>query len=180
MPNKSLEVSVVRREWENKFVPNEFGGGDWEYTQKDVPITTSTVTTDDKGEATFDYVPPQAGSYKITVKAVDSGNREVRASVFQWVTGREFVSWRRENNDRVSLISDKSSYVPGETAKILIPSPFQGEHWALITIERGGILQKQLVKITSNSQIYELPITSDLAPNVYVSVVLIKGQDDDE
>ena len=177
LPNKSLEVSVVRREWENKFVPNEFGGGDWQYTQKDVPITTSTVTTDDKGEATFDYVPPQAGSYKITVKAVDAGNREIRASVFQWVTGREFVSWRRENNDRVSLISDKSSYVPGETAKILIPSPFQGEHWALITVERGGILQKQLVKITSNSQIYELPITSDLAPNVYVSVVLIKGQD---
>ncbi|MBI5566327.1 MAG: Ig-like domain-containing protein, partial [Chloroflexi bacterium] len=177
LPNKTLEVSIVRREWENKFVPNEFGGGDWQYEQKDVPVTTSTVTTNERGETTIDYVPPQAGSYKITVKAADASGREVRASVFQWVTGREFVSWRRENNDRISLIGDKSSYVPGETARILIPSPFQGEHWALITVERGGILQRQLVKIVSNSQIFELPITSDLAPNVYVSVVLIKGQD---
>ncbi|MBP7687834.1 MAG: hypothetical protein KA765_08005, partial [Thermoflexales bacterium] len=177
LANKSLEVSIVRREWENKFVANEFGGGDWQYEQKDVPVNTSTVTTNERGEAMLDYVPPQAGSYKITVKATDNGGREVRASVFQWVTGREFVSWRRENNDRISLIGDKSSYVPGETAKILIPSPFQGEHWALITVERGGILQRQLVKIVSNSQIFELPITSDLAPNVYVSVVLIKGQD---
>ena len=38
-------------------------------------------------------------------------------------------------------------------------------------------MQYQLIKITSSTQIYELPITSDLAPNVYVSVVLIKGQD---
>ncbi len=101
----------------------------------------------------------------------------MRAAEWQWVTGAEYVSWQRENNDRISLISDKSSYVPGETARILIPSPFQGEHWALVSIERGGILQYQLIKITSSTQIYELPITSDLAPNVYVSVVLIKGQD---
>ncbi|HZY42116.1 MAG TPA: alpha-2-macroglobulin family protein, partial [Anaerolineae bacterium] len=177
LANKSIEVSIVRREWDNRFVPNEFGGGDWQYDQKDVPITTAAVTTNDKGEATFDYTPPQAGSYKITAKAVDGGGREIRASVFQWVTGREFVSWRRENNDRLTLISDKSSYVPGETARILIPSPFQGEHWALVSIERGGILRRELVKITSNSQIYELPITNDLAPNVYVSIVLVKGQD---
>ena len=97
--------------------------------------------------------------------------------MWQWVTGDEYVSWQRENNDRISLISDKSSYVPGETARILIPSPFQGEHWALVSIERGGILQYQLIKITSSTQIYELPITADLTPNVYVSVVLIKGQD---
>ena len=80
----------------------------------------------------------------------------------------------------ISLISDKSSYVPGETARILIPSPYQGEHWALVTIERGGILRHELVKITSNSQIYELPITSDLAPNVYVSGGAGEGPGRDE
>ena len=46
----------------------------------------------------------------------------------------------------------------------------------MISIERGGILQVQLIKITNSTQIYELPITADLTP-VYVSVVLIKGQD---
>lgn len=177
LANKSIDVSIVRREWVNTYVEDKAGGGYWQTETKDVPIDAQTATTNDKGEASITFTPPQAGSYKITAKTVDSGGREIRASVFEWVTGQEFVSWRRENNDRITLISDKSSYAPGETAKILIPSPFQGEHWALITIERGGILRHELLKITSNSQIYELPITPDLAPNIYFSVVLVKGQD---
>ena len=174
LPNKTITVDVIRREYDNTF---DEASGYWRSVPKDIPVATTTATTNDKGEATITYTPPQAGSYKITAKATDDGGREVRASTWQWVTGDEYVSWQRENNDRISLISDKSSYVPGETARILIPSPFQGEHWALVSIERGGILQYQLIKITSSAQIYELPISADLTPNVYVSVVLIKGQD---
>lgn len=177
LANKAIEVSVVRREWQNRFIENEFGGGTWQSDVKDTPVATLNVTTNERGEASITFTPPQAGSYKITAKAVDNGGRQIRASVFMWVTGREFVSWRRDNNDRISLIGGKSSYTPGETARILIPSPFQGEHWALVTIERGSILRHELLRITGNSQIYELPITPDLAPNIYVSVVLIKGQD---
>ena len=174
LPNKTIAVNVIRREYANKYLEDK---GYWESIPSDIPVYNTTATTNDKGEATITYTPPQAGSYKVSASAIDGGGREVRASEWQWVTGAEYVSWQRENNDRISLISDKSSYVPGETAKILIPSPFQGEHWALVSIERGGILQVQLIKITSSTQIYELPITADLAPNVYVSVVLIKGQD---
>jgi len=51
---------------------------------------------------------------------------------------RQYVSWRQENNDRIQLVADKRSYSPGETASILIPSPFQGQVTALVTVERGG------------------------------------------
>ena len=175
LANKTIAVDVIRREYDNKF---DETNGTWQSIPKDIPVYNTTATTDDKGEASITYTPPQAGSYKIIAKSTDNGGREVRTSVWQWVTGEEYVSWQRENNDRISLISDKSSYVPGENARILIPSPFQGEHWALISIERGGILQVQLIKITNSTQIFELPITADLTPNVYVSVVLIKGQDE--
>jgi hypothetical protein len=175
LPGKSVNVEIIRREYENKF---DEASGYWQSIPKDIPIYNTTATTNEKGEASIAYTPPQAGLYKIIAKSTDNGGREVRAAAWQWVTGDEYVSWQRENNDRISLISDKTSYVPGETARILIPSPFQGEHWALVSIERGGILQYQLIKITSSAQIYELPITTDLAPNVYVSVVLIKGQDE--
>ncbi|HET7377631.1 MAG TPA: MG2 domain-containing protein, partial [Anaerolineae bacterium] len=178
LANKSIDVTIVRRDYVNHFIEDAAGGGTWSNDQQDVPITTVSATTNDKGEASVQFTPPQAGSYKVSAKSIDGSGREIRASIFEWVTGQEFVSWRRDNNDRISLISDKSSYAPGETAHILIPSPFQGEHWALVTLERGTILSHQLVKITSNSQIFDLPITADFAPNIYVSVVLIKGQDD--
>ena len=78
----------------------------------------------------------------------------------------------------IDLVVDRDSYKVGDTAKLLIPSPFQGETQALVTVERGSIFQTELLTLTSNSYIYELPITAQFAPNVFVSVVLIKGIDD--
>ncbi|MCJ7737204.1 MAG: alpha-2-macroglobulin, partial [Anaerolineae bacterium] len=104
----------------------------------------------------------------------------IRSSTWLWVSDTDYVSWRRENNDRITLVSDKSSYVPGETAEILIPTPFAGPHWAWITIERGSVLQHEVVALTTNSTVYRLPIRAEHAPNIYVSVVIVKGPDTNE
>ena len=89
----------------------------------------------------------------MVASARDGGGRTVRSSLFVWVAGTGYVSWRRENNDRFSLIADKTSYKPGETADILIPSPFTQPHWALITVERGGVLSHEVRKIDGNSSV---------------------------
>ncbi len=175
LPGREIEVSFYRREWKNVFVENEVGGGIWETETEDTLVDTVPVTTDELGEAVASFVPPQSGSYKVVAEDPDPAS-DVRSSVFVWVSGAEYVSWRRENHDRINLISDKNSYEPGEMAEILIPSPFAGPHWALVTVERGRIIRHEVVPITSNSQVYRLPIQDSDAPNVYVSVVLIKGQ----
>ncbi|MCC7209727.1 MAG: hypothetical protein IT323_20630, partial [Anaerolineae bacterium] len=54
---------------------------------------------------------------------------------------------------------------------------FQGDATALITVERGGILKTDVLALTSNSAIYDLEITPDMAPNAFVSVTVIKGED---
>jgi uncharacterized protein YfaS (alpha-2-macroglobulin family) len=179
LAGKEITVSFYQREWINNFIENETGGGTWKWETKDTLVTTVSVTTDDKGEAVATFTPPRGGSYHVVAESVDSGGRTVRSSLFIWVTGKEYVSWQRENNDRINLIADKSSYLPGEKAQILIPSPYEGSHKALVTIERGGILQYEVIEMTSNSQVYELPITADHVPNIYVSVVLVKGQSSD-
>ena len=175
LPGREIEVSFYRREWKNVFVENEVGGGAWETETEDTLVDTVRVTSDELGEAVASFVPPQGGSYKIVAEDPDP-NSDVRSSIFVWVTGAEYVSWRRENHDRINLISDKNSYEPGETAEILIPSPFAGPHWALVTVERGRIIRHEVIQIASNSQVYRLPIQDSDAPNIYVSVVLIKGQ----
>ncbi|MBN1889692.1 MAG: Ig-like domain-containing protein [Thermoflexales bacterium] len=178
LPGKDLTVRIYRRDWKNTFVENQTGGGYWKSETSDTLVETQPVMTDGKGEAVVSFVPPQGGSYHIVVTDGAGESRpygDVRSSLFVWVTGKEHVSWYRENNDRVTLIADKASYLPGETAEILIPSPFEGQHVALVTIERGHIIKHELVQMTSNSQVYRLPLTAEHAPNVYVSVVLIKG-----
>ncbi len=181
LPGKNLKVEIYRREWKNTFIKNETGGGTWKYETNDILVDTQSVTTNDKGEAQLAFTPPQGGSYRIVATDVASEGKPrpygvPRSSLFVWVTGKDYVSWRRENNDRINLIADKVTYTPGETAEILIPSPYQGLHYALVTVERGGVLKHEVIQMTSNSQLYRLPLTADYVPNVYVSVVLFKGE----
>jgi len=176
LPGQEVTVQVSRREWINTFV-EEPGGGHWEWETRETPITTVTVTTDERGEAVATFTPPEGGSYHVVALGEDDEGHTVRSGLFLWVSGPGYVSWRRENHDRITLIADKSRYRPGETAEILIPSPFQGPHWALVTVERGTLRRYELVRMESNSQVYRLPLTAEDVPNVYVSVVLIQGEE---
>ena len=176
-PGQSLTVEVYRREWINTFVENEAGGGEWEWTTQDTRVYTATLTTNGKAEGVVTFTPEEGGSYRVVVGGRDARERPVRTSTWVWVSGREYVSWRRENNDRLTLVSDKSTYVPGETAEILIPSPFTGEQWAWVTVERAGVRQQEVLRLESNSAVYRLPITAEHAPNIYVSAVIVKGPD---
>jgi alpha-2-macroglobulin len=177
LPNQALDVEVFKYSWENKFIADANGGGQWESRQVQISVAKQTITTDAKAEAVATFTPAEGGSYRVVASARDAGGRTVRSSLFVWVAGTGYVSWRRENNDRFSLIADKTSYKPGETADILIPSPFTQPHWALITVERGGVLSHEVRKIDGNSSVYHLPITAGHVPNVYVSVTLFSPPD---
>lgn len=174
VPRKELTLEVYRREWINTFVEDEFGGGHWEWKAEDTLVYTGTLATDSKAEGVATFTPPQGGSYRVVVSARNT-RHPIRSSTWVWVSSDEYISWQRENNDRITLISDKSAYLPGETAEILIPSPFSGEQWAWVTVERGKVIHQEVLRLSSNSTVYRLPITADHVPNVYVSVVIVQG-----
>ena len=177
--NQPVTVELVEQVWRNVREEDEFGRTQWTWNLEQRPVGDPvTVTTDGEGKAHVTLTPPRGGSYKIRASVTDPQGNIQRGSAFVWISGDEFVVWRQANNDRIDLIADKDTYQPGETAEILIASPFQGEDvQALISIERGSILRYEVITLPSNSYVYRLPISGDLAPNVYVSVVLIKGVD---
>ena len=51
---------------------------------------------------------------------------------------------------------------------------------ALIAVERGHILDAKVIDLKTNSDVIEIPITPDMAPNAFVSVVIVKGVDQNE
>ena len=76
------------------------------------------------------------------------------------------------------MVADKNLYQPGETAEILIASPFQGKAYALVTVERGKIRKQEVIQLNGNSNFYRLPITADMGPAVYLTVTVVKGMDE--
>ena len=109
-------------------------------------------------------------------QANEAGN-EARSATYLWVTGTGYVNWRQENNDRIDLVADQRSYQVGDTSTVLIPHPYQGPVKALITIERGHIYQHWVQTLETNSEQIEIPITEDLIPNIFVSVVIVQGEE---
>jgi len=177
-PRQELSVVVSEHRWYSVQRKGEGGRFHWEWEVEDIPVLTTTLTTDSEGKGLVQYTPEKGGTYKVLVIGRDERENEVRTSAYQWVSSGAFISWRMENHDRIELITDKKSYKPGDVAEILIPSPYQGPVQALITIERGHILQHEVRTLQTNSEVLQISIAADHAPNVFVSVTIVKGMDE--
>lgn len=179
VPNQTVDVEVVERRWASiqEQDPNS-GDTVWTWEVEEIPVTTGVVTTDDDGKAQFVYTPPNGGTFKVIVSTRDADGTEVVASTFSWVSSSSYVSWRQANDDSVELVPEKTDYSVGDTAEILITSPYQGTSEALISIERGEVITVEHVTMDSNSFIYEFEILPEYAPNVFVSVFIIKAVDE--
>ncbi|MBN1563509.1 MAG: Ig-like domain-containing protein [Anaerolineae bacterium] len=177
---QEIAYEIVERRWFSVQEEDDFGRTLWTWDVEENPVEggSGTVTTDADGKATISFTPPFGGTYKVYATTTDADGNEIRSSAFMWVSGSEFINWRQENSNRIQLITDADEYAVGDTAEILIPSPWQGAAWALLTVERGDILTTDVIKLETNSTVYELPITGDYAPNIFVSVVLVKGVDE--
>src|SRR5690606_8601318 len=68
---------------------------------------------------------------------------------------------------------DKEHYNVGETAKITFPSGSEGR--ALISIENGTeVLNYHWVKTQPGNTTFNIPITSEMAPNVFINISLLQ------
>ncbi len=137
-------------------------------------VNQAQIRTDAQGEVIFSFVPERAGTYRVRSVGNDPAGRRTTAEVNVWVAGQEAGLWRQPAVGRMALVPDQDSYKPGETARILVPSPFDGPARALVTIERGRVLSHQVLEINSANAVVEVPLEAIHAPNVFVSVILIE------
>ncbi len=178
LANQKVTVEVVERRWHSVQEQNPNGQVQWSSSVEEIPVKTfNDVSLGPDGKGSVIFTPPNGGVFKAKVLAQDSKGKTGSASAYIWVTGENYIAWRQGNDRSFQLIVDQDNYRPGDTAQILIASPFQGTNYALVTVERGKIRQQQVILLENNSTIYSLPITPDLAPNAYVSVMVVKGVD---
>ncbi|MCP4536321.1 MAG: hypothetical protein GY832_04170 [Chloroflexi bacterium] len=177
-PHADLTVVFAEHNWYSVRKQAEDGRYYWESSVEDTPVFTTSTGTDADGEGIASFTPEKGGIYKVIATGRDLEGNEIRSSTYMWISGREYVSWRQENNDRIELVPDKQQYQVGDTATVLVPHPFQGPVEALITVERGHIYRHWVQTLETNSEQIEIPITEDLIPNVFVSVVIAKGVDE--
>ncbi|MBU3664966.1 MAG: hypothetical protein FGM15_03690 [Chthoniobacterales bacterium] len=116
------------------------------------------------------------GHHQVRVTARDKTGRTVSTETSFYVSGEGETVWDYRNPWEVTLVPDKTSYLPGETARILVQTPIAGK--AFVSIERGDtILRNMQIELTGNAPVIEIPVGEDDAPNVDMSVVILRGAD---
>ncbi|MEL7236211.1 MAG: hypothetical protein AAGK74_17025, partial [Chloroflexota bacterium] len=176
--NQPVDVVIERWEWNTVRELDDNGRYVYRSETEQTEVARETITTDSEGRGVYAFTPPQGGVYRLVAITRDELGNELQSTRTIWVSGRNYIRWRQENARTIDLIADAEEYRVGDTARILITSPFQGTAQALVTIEREGVIRTERLVMDTNSIVYELPITEDFAPNVFVSVMLVKGVDE--
>ncbi|MEZ4673461.1 MAG: MG2 domain-containing protein [Caldilineaceae bacterium] len=176
-PGSEVAVTIYEFNWNSVYARSADGSFAWQTSVERTPVYTTSVLTARTGTATVTWTPETGGQYQIAATSTDDLGNRISSAGFIWVSGQGYVAWPRENNDRMELVADKELYAPGESAEILVPSPFTGTVEALITLERGGVLEARTATLTGNSETLAIPITTEHIPNIFVSVVVVKGID---
>ncbi|HNC08546.1 MAG TPA: Ig-like domain-containing protein [Anaerolineales bacterium] len=144
--NQQVTVTFVERQWYSVQEKDEQGNLTWKSSVKEIPAGSQKAVTDEEGRASVSFTPSKGGVYKALVTITDSKGNSNKASTYIWVAGAGYVPWRQTNDHSFSLIADKEMYKPGDTAKLLIAQPFEGEVYALVTYERGHIYKNEVLK----------------------------------
>jgi len=140
-------------------------------------LNCTVTTTDSASVCTF--VVPQSGRYRVRAWARDPDQRDVVAGFELTATGDEPTAWPRFDRERIEVVADKASYAPGDVAKLVVQTPFETAT-GLLTLERDGIIERRVFTIDEDTPSIDVPITGDMAPNVYASITLLRGRVHDE
>lgn len=117
----------------------------------------------------------EAGYYVILATSHDAQGRVTRSSIDTYVLGTGAQSWADSDTRELKLIADKSQYSMGDTARILVQSPFPAAD-ALVTVESQGVRQERRVRLEGATPTVEIPITEDMRPHAYLAVHILRAR----
>jgi uncharacterized protein YfaS (alpha-2-macroglobulin family) len=136
--------------------------------------TLCSGKSDARGLFLCDARLAEPGNVELEASAEDGNGRASRAMTSLWVAGAE-MWFGGANADRMDLLPEKRRYEPGETARLQVRMPFRAAT-AWVAVEREGVIETRVLPVTGKNPVIEVPVKAGFAPNVYVSVLAVRGR----
>jgi uncharacterized protein YfaS (alpha-2-macroglobulin family) len=157
--NRPIGLRACRVEW-------RWVRGAWreeEHDPQDCSLTSGL------GSIRWEFATTVGGTYRITAIVKDEEGRSSLSELTLWATGGA-GRWRP--GEAIELVADLEEYHPGDTAEILVTSPFASTE-GIMTVRRQGVAETQRFRIAGPTHVLRVPIREEHVPNVYVAVELI-------
>jgi len=149
---------------------------DWRWvkgaTEQFVAEQHTVEVTSGKAQVPAAVKEPAGGLWRVVAEVRDDAGRPNRTTLQIWVAGGQALSAEQVREEQVTLIPDKESYAPGETAKVLLVSPFSPAE-ALVTWRRSGVISSEVRKLEQATTVLEVPLTDDHVPGLTLHVSLV-------
>jgi alpha-2-macroglobulin len=168
---KGLQVKLIREDRDYYWAYSEQQGWHYAYSQSNYPVSEQSVdlTAGTPGKITFtlDY-----GHYLLAVLDPDTGlttRTEFRVGWWSWQQGSGTT-----RPDQVTLRLDKPAYDPGDTAKLTLVPPHDGQ--AVVMVEDGnGLLWSKQLPVSAKGSSVDIPVSADWnRHDLYVSAVVFR------
>ncbi len=153
-------------------------GGFYAYSHSEETIKLDAACrekTDAQGLIRCKVAPRASGQVLLEALAQDADGHTSRAVASRYVAGKDDWWFAQADNDRMDLIPEQREVEPGATARLQVRMPFR-KATALVTVEREGVLRSYVTEISGKEPVIEVPIDGADSPNVYVSVLAVRGR----
>ena len=157
-----IELSAARLDWEqegDEYVEKEKDRSTCEVESKTDPVSCKLKTK-------------EGGSYKITAIVHDAQGRKNLTEMRVWVVGEKMPIDREIAQDLVQVVPDKTEYKQGDTAEVLVISPFAPAEGVLL-VERQGMVKVERFSMKTQAQTLNLKVEDAWTPGAGLAVHLV-------
>ncbi|MYB28031.1 MAG: hypothetical protein F4X38_02720 [Acidimicrobiaceae bacterium] len=163
VPGRSFEITAAR-------IVHQYVDGQWTEVPVD-PETCEAVAA--QMPVDCEFATDIGGRYRISAHVVDDAGRTSRSELTRWVAGsRSGPPSRRIDLETANLIPDAETYAAGDTAEILVDSPF-ASGTGLLTVAHNQIIELRTFEIADHAAVLKVPITDDHVPELVVQVEIV-------
>jgi len=131
--------------------------------------------TDENGRLFCGFVSPVAGEIVVQASTRDGDGDLAATNTSVWVAGSGEWWFDASNDDRMDVLPQQKRYEPGDKAVFQVRMPFR-KATALVTVEREGVMDTFVTELSGKSPVVELNVRGNHAPNVFVSVLAVRGR----
>lgn len=170
-----VDVNLYKLEWKWWWDQSGDAQAQYENASLSTSIQHAVIATNNGlGKWEFEIKYPEWGRFLI--RACDLQGQHCTGQIF-YIDWPAWAGKAREQSgvgaSMLSFSSDKPRYQVGDKAKIRLPEASQGR--ALVSVENGvRVLSTRWVELDKNNTSFDVKITQEMTPNVYVNVTLVQ------
>jgi uncharacterized protein YfaS (alpha-2-macroglobulin family) len=172
-----MTLRLIKRNWISTLQASDFAQGAAKYvTQVQDETVFEQKVASAKEAQKIALETKSAGVYLVQLEAYDRLKRRQQVSVDFFVGGDTPVTFARPPAQSATITTDKEKYAPGETATLVIQSPFQKARALAIVEQPNGVYDYSFVDIDNGFGRFPLTVKKEQLPKLAVHFLIMRGR----